>query len=49
MYQWLRFSNVYVTSMAVTANSPKIVSGFTEFFLRAYIINLALAFDICTK
>jgi hypothetical protein len=31
MNQWLRFSSAYETSMAVTATSPKIVSGFILF------------------
>jgi hypothetical protein len=30
MYQRLRFSSEYVTSIDVTANSPKIVRGFNE-------------------
>jgi hypothetical protein len=30
MNQGLRFSNVYETSMQVTANNPKIVSGFID-------------------
>jgi hypothetical protein len=31
MNQWLRFSRAYETNIAVTANSPKIVSGFIRF------------------
>jgi hypothetical protein len=46
MYQWLRFSSVYVTSMDVTANNPKIVSGFTELSSEPIIINSALTFSI---
>jgi hypothetical protein len=30
MNQWLRFSNAYETSMQVTANNPKIVTGFID-------------------
>jgi hypothetical protein len=30
MNQWLRFSNVYERSMQVTANNPKVVSGFID-------------------